>query len=359
MDDVVRLARELIEVPSHEDETAAGDFIEAWLTEETTATVERDAMGNVIATRSAAVDTTIALVGHHDVVPPAPEQVAADGTPLTRIEGGRLYGRGSADMKGAVAAMMLAFRDADPATNLAFASFVGEEIGGVGARHAVTEGFVPDIAVVGEGSAAYATENALDIVVAHRGRRGSTLDASGVACHASEPARGVNAIYRATDAIDRLKSVDRPTAEVAGETLHGSLEATRIVAGTADNVIPESCRVTLDERTLPGHSIDIDAAIEDIDGVEWTIDQDWPPMRCHDDTVAEAVRESLAAVGPTPQFVTKPHATDASWLAEAGTVTVVVGPAERGQAHTSDESVDIELLSLATEGYRAIAERVQ
>ncbi len=355
MDEVVSLASTLIEVPSHEDETEAGDAIEEWLETHTDAEVQRDDAGNVIAWRGEGEDT-LALVGHHDVVPVADAQLDAEGQPRAWTEDRRLYGRGSADMKGAVAAMMLAFRDADPATELAFASFVGEEIGGVGARYAVDKGFVPDYAVIGEGSASYSTDGALDIVVAHRGRRGSTLQAVGEACHASEPENGVNAIYRACEAIDRLRTIDRPTATVAGDTLTGSLEVTRIEAGTADNIIPAECTVTIDERTLPDVAIDVEAAIANLEGVEWEVDQDWPPMQCHDSTFSDTVKDAMSTVQATPAFVTKPHATDASWLAKAGTATVVVGPAEQGQAHTSDESVDIELLKQATAGYRAVAE---
>lgn len=356
MDEVVTLAETLIEIPSHEDESVAGDHIQTWLESQTDAEVSRDRVGNVIAHRGEG-ESTLALVGHHDVVPPAPAQ-EHDGAPQSWVENGRLYGRGSADMKGAVAAMMVAFRDAEPAGRLAFASFVGEEVGGVGARHAVEAGFTPEHAVVGEGSAAYATEGALDVVVAHRGRRGSTVTASGRACHASEPEAGTNAIYRATDAIDRIRSVDRPAAQVAGEELTGSIEVTRIEAGTADNVIPDTCTLTIDERTLPDQRIDLEDELDSLEGIAVDVDQDWPPMRCHDERFASAVVDALAAVGPRPSPVTKPHATDASWLAEAGSATVVVGPAQRGEAHTRDESVSIELLRLAERGYRAVAEAV-
>lgn len=357
MDELVGLANDLIEIASHEDETAAGDHIEWWLRSHTDADIERDAVGNVIARRNGSCDTT-ALVGHHDVVPPATAQVDATGTPVATVDEGRLYGRGAADMKGAVAAMLLAFRDAETDDPIAFASFVAEEVGGDGARHAVAEGFVPARAIVGEGSAAYATDGALDVVVAHRGRRGSTLHAEGDACHASEPAQGVNAIYRATAALDRVRALEAPTATVAGETLAGSLAATGIEAGTADNVVPGACTVTLDERLVPGAHLDIEGAIEDITGVTRTIDQDWPPMRCHDGAFAESVREVASATqGVEVATTTKPHATDASWLADAGTATVVLGPAEQGEAHTDDESVSIELLDTACSVYRHALER--
>ncbi|MFP4590534.1 MAG: M20 family metallopeptidase [Halobacteriales archaeon] len=356
MSEVVDLARELIAIPSHEDETAAGDAIEDWLRVHTGAEVGRDDAGNVFATRGGG-EGELALVGHHDVVPPAASQLAADGTPVAAVRNGRLYGRGSADMKGALAAMLLAFRDAESPGRLTVASFVGEEVGGVGARHAVERGFAPDRAIVGEGSAGYATPGALDVVVAHRGRRGSTLVATGVACHASTPEAGENAIYRAIEAVGRLRALDPPSATVAGDRLHGSLEATRIEAGTADNVVPDRCEVTLDERTVPGAHQDVAGAIADLDGVEWRVDQDWPPMACEDDGFAATVKQALSTTqGVEVAGVTKPHATDASWLARAGSATVVVGPAERDEAHTDDESVSVELLEAARRGYQAAVE---
>ncbi len=358
MADVVELARELVAIPSHEDPSAVGAFIERWLRAETAAEVTRDEVGNVFARLGDDPDR-LALVGHHDVVPPDEDQVDSEGVPTTAVRDGRLYGRGSADMKGAVAAMLLAVRDVPSGSDLVVASFVGEETGGVGARHAVESGFRPDRAVIGEGSAGYATPGALDVVVAHRGRRGSTLEVGGEAGHASRPDVGVNAIYRAIDVIGALRDRPAPTATLAGEQLQGSLAVTGIEAGMADNVIPDRCTVTLDERTVPGHRLDIDGVIADRPWVDWEVTQDWPPMACSDDSFATAVRASVSGVQDrSVATVTKPHATDASWLAEAGTATVVVGPAERDEAHTADESVDVDLLETARDAYIEIARSV-
>ncbi|MCU4743842.1 M20/M25/M40 family metallo-hydrolase [Halobacteria archaeon AArc-m2/3/4] len=367
---VAELTRELVAVPSHEDETAAGDAIEAWLREETTARVRRDAVGNVIARKrrededETSGDDSLALVGHHDVVPPDEAQIRdgpESGSELEYVveeRDGRIYGRGAADMKGAVAAAMLAFRDATPpeGCELVFASFVGEEIGGVGARHAIEEGFAPDYAVVGEGSTNYSKPGVTDVVVAHRGRRGITVTAHGVASHASEPAAGENAIYRATDAIDRVRDLEFPAVDVAGETLSGSVVVTEIDGGSAINVVPERCSFTVDERTVPGERADLEALAE-IPDVEWTIDQDLPPMECTDeafvDHVLAAARNSQSN---DPELVTKPHATDAGWLSEAGTACVICGPSEPGEAHTRDESVSIAVLERCQETYRRVAE---
>ncbi|WP_247730671.1 M20 family metallopeptidase [Halovivax limisalsi] len=385
--DVTALTRELVSIPSHDDETAAGDRLEAWLRAETDASVERDDAGNVVARRGDPDGPTLALVGHHDVVPPDDSQVTtgdsqvaagdARGTAtgdeyVVEERDGRLYGRGTADMKGAVAAMALAFRDAEVADGrvaggesngpgeLVFASFVGEEVGGEGARHAIEHGFAPDAAVVGEGSTNYSTDGVTDVVVAHRGRRGSTITARGRAAHASEPEAGTNAIYRASDAVDVVRELSVPTVSVAGESLSGSVAVTEIDGGTAWNVVPERCTITVDERTVPGERATLER-VESIDGVTWTVDQDLPPMACSDDDFAESVLDAARRVHdrrgePAPSHVTKPHATDAGWLAEAGTACVICGPAEPGEAHTADESVSIDVLERCRAVYRAVAE---
>ncbi|QLH81409.1 M20 family metallopeptidase [Halosimplex pelagicum] len=398
------LARELVSIPSHDSEAAAGDRIESWLREHTDAAVARDDAGgaerggNVIA-RKGSGGTSLALVGHHDVVPPDDPQVD-DGEYVVREEradgdravGGepavsgeradrRLYGRGSADMKGAVAAALCAFRDAEPpaGVELVVASFVGEELGGIGAQAAIDDGFAPDYAVVGEGSTGYSAPGVTDVAVAHKGRRGSTLVAEGRAAHASEVESGVNAIYRATDAVDVVRDLPFPTTEVLGHELAGSVAVTEIDGGSAWNVIPERCEVTVDERTVPGERAPLSRA-ESVDGVEWVVDQDLPPMACEDADFAEAVlaaardaheREAEAASGDgaaapsedaaapgegDPEQVVKPHATDAGWLADAGTTCVVCGPSEPGEAHTATESVSLPVLDRCYRIYRGLAE---
>jgi acetylornithine deacetylase len=386
------LARDLVRVPSHADETAAGDHLASWLRTETDAAVTRDPHGNVLAARAPDGDPasppttetdrpTLALVGHHDVVPPDPSQVAdgehdaGSGTTdyVVETRDGRLYGRGSADMKGSLAALAVAFRDATlPADGprLVLASFVGEEAGGEGCRAAIDDGFAPDWAVVGEGSTGYSAAGVTDVAVAHKGRRGSTLVARGAAAHASEPERGDNAVYRATDAVDIVRGLDAPTATVLGHTLAGSVAVTGIEGGEAWNVIPERCEVTIDERTVPGDRADIERAAGD--SVDWQVDQDLPPMACGDERFADAALAAArvahehaddpavdddSASDAAPEHVVKPHATDAGWLAaRADTDCVVCGAAEPGEAHTADESVSLAVLDRCYRVYRLVAE---
>jgi acetylornithine deacetylase len=350
---VVDLARDLVSIPSHEESSEAGEFIAEWLREETDATVEHSDAGVIARCKGGG----LALVGHHDVVPPGESQREESGEYVVEERNGRLYGRGSADMKGSLAAAMYAFRDTDaPCT---FASFRGEEQGGVGARKAIENGFAPEYAVVGEGSTGYSADGVTDVAIAHKGRRASTVLAHGAAAHASEPEEGENAIYRASDALDRLRDLAFPETTVLGHDLTGSVTVTEIEGGSAWNVIPESCTITIDERTVPGDRSDI-GSVTDIEGVEWQIDQDLPPMACEDEPFTEAVHSAAEETQPgSPDLVVKPHATDAGWLSQAGTTCIVCGAAEPGEAHTDDESVSLSVLDRCYQLYSEAVERVE
>ncbi|MFW6435340.1 MAG: M20 family metallopeptidase [Halovenus sp.] len=354
--DVQSLTWTLVSIPSHDDPTAVGDRLVEWLRTHTDAIVERDDHGNVFARRGSG-EQSLALVGHHDVVAPDEKQLE-DGEYVLERDGDRLYGRGSADMKGSLAAMACAFRDADPAGELVFASFVGEERGGVGCRAAIEDGFAPDYAIVGEGSTGYSAPGVTDVAIAHKGRRGSTITARGTAAHASEPEAGENAIYRALDAVDIVRDISFPETTELGHDVEGSLVATEIDGGSAWNVIPEECTVTVDERTVPGSRAPLER-VEEIDGVTWSVEQDLPPMACEDEGFADLALEAAeTSQDGTPEFVVKPHATDAGWLASrAGTTCLVVGAAEPGEAHTATESVSLSVLERCESIYRQVAER--
>jgi len=122
-------------------------------------------------------------------------------------------------MKGAIAAALLAFRDADPAGELVFASFVGEEVGG-GPRCTARDraGFSPDYAVVGEDRPTTRGRTSPTLAVAHKGRRGSTITTHGTAAHASVPTPA-RTPSTARPRPWTASATPTPSVDAAGETL--------------------------------------------------------------------------------------------------------------------------------------------
>ncbi|WP_407934011.1 M20 family metallopeptidase [Halocatena halophila] len=346
------LAQQLVAIPSHDDPNPVETVIVEQLAAQRGVEIERSDAG-IIARRGGG--GALALVCHHDVV--APDESQLDGEDYTTaIRDGRLYGRGSADMKGALAAAIRAFCDADGPCTLA--SFRGEEQGGLGVRRAIDDGFDPAFAVVCEGSTGYSQPGVTDIAVAHLGRRASTITTHGTAAHASEPTAGSNAIYRASTIVDRLRAVTPPAATILGSELQGTLAVTEIDGGDAWNVIPDRCAITVDERTVPGDRVPLEDCTSE-SWCSWSIDQDLPPFACTDDSFAERALERARAVQPkSPVLVTKPHATDAGWLAQEATTCLVCGPAEPGEAHTATESVSMEALERCYRIYLGLIERL-
>lgn len=357
MGEVIDLVKQFVSIPSHNDEKEAGDAIETWLEENTDASVTRDEIGNVIARRGSG-ESSLALVGHHDVVPPASPQLDDDGYVVEERDG-RIYGRGTADMKGSVGAAMVAFRDADPSCELLFASFVGEETGGVGAQYAIENGFDPDFAIVGEGSTNYSKSGVTDVVIAHRGRREHEITIRGTAAHASEPEAGDNAIYQSRNVLDIYTDLDFPTATINRMSIGGSAVITKFQdGGNPVNEVPSECVIKADERTVPGAEVSFEE-VETLENVEMTISDEFPAMECDDLNFAEEVLTAARdAQDGSPEMVLKPHATDAGWLARAGTTCVVCGASEPGEAHTATESAGVEILERCYRIYRNAAEHV-
>jgi len=245
--------------------------------------VERPAVDpekpNLIVTLPGRTDRTLCFNGHLDTVPFAGEDWSAD--PLGEWDGDRLYGRGTTDMKGAVAAMAqvaLAYArtGTEPPVTLQFALVSDEETGGDAGLATVLESGVldPDACVVGETTS---RNGRYSVSVADRGNIWLTIEASGTAAHGSRPMIGANAIDRLTTAIERLRSefggselsIDPAMDEIIAESVRfyepeAGAEATRelyryptinlgtIEGGTAINTVPASARARVDIRLTAG-----------------------------------------------------------------------------------------------------------
>jgi succinyl-diaminopimelate desuccinylase len=299
----------------------------------------------------------LAFTGHVDTVPLGAAAWSYD--PFGGlVEGDRIYGRGSSDMKAGVAAFVAAScdiaADRKSGVHLSLVITAGEETGCEGARDLVEKHSFSseDLLIVAEPTANVP-------VIGHKGVAWFQFRLKGRTAHGSMPEHGINAAYRASDLIMRLSSLNfnvqhkhlgKPTLNVG--TVH---------AGANINSVPDLAEIGVDCRTVPG--IDhcrlqelFDAEIGDDDELKtilalasvWT-DPASPILK----KVFEIV---TTVTGSEQPWATAPYFTDAAVLSAAmnGPATVILGPGEPSLAHKTDEYCSIERLHAATEIFRRI-----
>lgn len=187
---------------------------------------------------------------HLDVVP-AEEGLWATPPFAPKVIGGTLYGRGSCDAKASLAAMALAFVELGKVYEqlggtLLFTAVMGEERGAIGSKHLVAKGLTANAVIIGEPTGG-------KVVVSHKGRIEVTIEVEGMAVHASEPDKGLNAIYGAARVLDEVERYAGALAH-RGHPMYGkpTVAATAIYADTGNhNTIPGKCRIILDRRISP------------------------------------------------------------------------------------------------------------
>ncbi len=297
--------------------------------------------------------------GHTDVVPP--------GTGWTvdpygaEARAGRLYGRGSADMKGGVAAMIEAALTVYHAEQfcgaITLAMVADEEEGGGGTRLAVQKGLQGDWAIIPE-------PTDLRPVIAHKGDFNFYITVRGEAAHGSVPDHGVNAIYGA----GRLLTAIQALNERLSSQSHALVGSPTISVGTISGgeitcMVPAECRIAVDRRLIPGEQpadviAEMNALLDDLSRSDSTFRADMTvpvqalPMEVSPGLpIVSALRDATRQVlGADPGYSGWSATCDASILAqEANTPTVIFGPGSIEQAaHRPDESVKIsELIDCA------------
>lgn len=308
--------------------------------------------------------------GHLDVVPAGANWTTDPFQPVVRD--GRIYGRGSADMKGALAATVEAVdavrRSGTPFRGRITLSFVcDEEEGGTGTRFLVASGLRGDWAIVTE-----PTE--LKPVIAHKGDFYFDVTLYGVAAHGSVPHRGVNAIYHAGKLLDAVQEFAGRLAQRSHPLVgNASISTGLIRGGETTNVVPAECLVSLDRRVLPNERpaeviAEIDELLEDLAARDPTFRyrvenpvRALPMEISADEPVVIALREAATEVlGSDPGVHGWAATCDANLLVnDAQTPTVVFGPGSIDQAaHQADESVAIPDLVSAAEIYAATIVRL-
>ncbi len=307
--------------------------------------------------------------GHIDVVPPG-ETAWAHPPFAAEIEGGRLYGRGSSDMKSGLAAMMIAMevlaRGRRLAGDLVFAAVADEEIGGSGAARLVSDGLMR-----GAGAVVIGEPTGFRVYVAEKGTYWMELETVGRTAHGSMPHLGRNAIVDMQALLSEVLRIPLPQGP---DPSHGSatLNIGTIRGGVGPNVVPDSCRASLDIRLPPGvHPEAMHAELQQAiararaarPGLEVRLHRTGSRVAVACSPSEPIVRLALALceeqLGVRTQAQPTPgYATDASVLCSDPPLPfVIVGPGQEELAHKPDEHVDLEDYFRAIPFYCALAER--
>ena len=303
---------------------------------------------------------TLLLNGHMDTVgvagmPEAHQPVIKDG---------RLYGRGSYDMKSGVAACMLAIAEARKLRlrgDVIFTGVIDEEYASLGTME-LAKRFHADGAIVAE-----FTE--LQLILAHRGFVWLEVETIGKAAHGSRPDLGGDAIVKMGKVLTEMEKLDQnlranPTHPLLGS---GSLHASLIHGGQELSSYPERCLLSVERRTLPGESPESVEAeflkiIQDIQKSDPSFNAvvrrgiDRSPLETSEEAdIVKAIQTaSVKALNHPSQIAGVQFWTDAAVLSAAGIPSVLFGPAGSG-AHAVEEWVDLASVKACAEIYLATA----
>lgn len=283
-----------------------------------------------------------------------------------KIEGDRLYGRGSCDAKACIAAMLCALKivkeQGGPGGDIYFVGSVDEEYTFKGILHFLKGGFWAQGAVIGE-----PTE--LDLVIAHKGLVRWRIEVTGKAAHSSKPQEGINAVVKMAQIICRIEDEMMPQLPRNSHALVGSptLSIGKIQGGIQINIVPDRCVIELDRRLIPGEEPkSVLAVFEDLlsrmkqqdpnlrVAMEEPFLVDFPLETKDTEEIVALGKEAITAVMGRAEAKGVPYGTDGSKTARAGIPTIVLGPGSINQAHTADEFVEIEQVVRAADIYARI-----
>ncbi len=376
--DAVSLTQALVRLESASGaEGAVADCVEASMRAVGLRDVHRDEVGNVVGFAGPPEPTTALLFdAHMDVVP-----VMGDWSfpPFGGdIVQGRLLGRGSTDMKGALGAAICGVGEAARSGLLTrqvavSASVLEETIEGL-ALSAVLERIRPEMVVICEPSS-------LAIKHGQRGRIEVLIKVVGRPAHAAHPEHGKNPLLLAAAALLAIETMELPTNSALGAAI---MVPTDIITSPYPSIssIPPSLTIRYDRRTVSGETTDsVLAALREmlakIDADAFEVSISSAPVRSYtghvlegdrslaswlgdrDAPLAAAAAESLQDVGREVRYGVYAFCTNGSELAGRRKIpTIGLGPGAEADAHTVDESISVEELSQAAAIYRSLCMRI-
>jgi putative selenium metabolism hydrolase len=378
IDQLIALTQELVRRPSPagEEETVV-EQAEAAMRALGYDRVWRDEMGNAIGVvEGTRPGPTLLFDGHCDTVGIAPGVPWEDDPFSGAIKNNAIYGRGAADMKGAVAAMIHAaagLERAKLAGRVVVSASVMEEVFEGGALKAVMDQVKPDFVVIGEATNLHLNRGG-------RGRAEIHLETIGRPSHSSAPHQGINAVLEMVKVINAIKALSLPADPLLGPAI---MALTDIISEPYPgySVIPSRCKVTYDRRLLPGETpaevLESITGLPELAGLKleaviapgehqtytgaairgekffpaWLVPESEP-------FVQQALR-GLRQAGLEPEFGAYRFCTNAAYSAGvAGVPTIGFGPATEADAHVVDEQLSVDSLVAAAKGYRGIIEAV-
>jgi acetylornithine deacetylase len=317
----------------------------------------------------------LAFSGHVDTVPVDGQAWTGDPFALRRRDD-KLFARGSCDMKGFVAACLAAVPDLQ-ALPLArplhlFISY-DEEVGCLGAQRLIEDlaasGLRPDLCVVGEPSG-------MKPILAHKGKVNLDVTVRGLTGHSSEPAKGVNAVQAAGEAIAwvareaRRLSVEGPF-EDGFDPPHTTIHVGTVEGGTILNIIPEHAAFTMEWRPIPGDSAHrhlermqtwiaetIEPAMKAVHpacGFAYEIRLEMPGMALPADHALATVVKHVTGSNSAGKVA---YGTEGGFYETAGIPTIICGPGHIAQAHQPDEWIAQTQLDECDRFIRRLADRL-
>ncbi|MDP9200715.1 MAG: ArgE/DapE family deacylase [Gemmatimonadota bacterium] len=310
---------------------------------------------NVVARLGPAGTPALMLNGHLDVVgvdAMTHEPFAAE------VRGNRIYGRGSADMKGGLAAICAAALEgvgSEAKRQILVTAVVDEEYESLGMRALLASGVSADAAIITE-------PTRLAICPAHRGFAWFDVSLRGRAAHGSRYDIGVDAITHAGLLLAELEQLERtrdsgPLHPLLGR---GSLHASKIHGGVGMSTYPEACDLAIERRTLPGESTEkamaeiadacarVKARHANFDAKVTLTTAQLPSEVPPDAPIVRRLRRALERENVPVRIEGFSAWTDAALLNEAGIPAICFGPGDISMAHAAEEFVPVEEIGLAT-----------
>ena len=373
-EEITNLAQELIKIPS--DETAGEkevcEYLESFLKSLGMKVRLQEVLPNrpniIAEVIGDDVGRSIMFNGHVDTVPIGDIKKWSMDPYSAIIKDNKLFGRGSTDMKGSIASMIIAMKFIMNNVKkfngkIIFTGVMAEETTGLGTQKIVEENIKADMALVGEPSDE-------KIYRAHKGTMWFNLSTYGKLEHSSESnSKSNNAIINMMKLIMEINKISKELETIENNLVgHPSINVGLIDGGTKQNMIADSCRISIDRRTLPEEKTD-----EILDKLRIRLDRlrsldDRLTFDLEIDTIREAVEvvesEQIVqevknalnkVINKNPTISGMKATTDMSILVNQGNIpSVIYGPGFIKQAHTVDEFIEVKRLVESSQVYTEI-----